>query len=233
MRLKDVRLGMLIYVSGPLTAEEEHVSLNNVKKAIKAGADILKRGHIPFIPHLTFFVEQKMGDKRPDRDWWLVRDSLIEERSHGVYNFGSSRGADFEVAKARVLKEERDGMEIYFSIDELPENKPEQGVPTILYVSMPVNQSIEEMIQVGIEVIEKGHYPVIPALYLFHYFDAISKEYNYNFDKSTYISVAERWFQQICDSVLIIDGGDGIVTEGKARDLNKHIFSRLEDVPRI
>lgn len=43
--------GLRVYVAGPYSAEDEDEKQSNVGRARDAGAEIYRRGHVPFIPH--------------------------------------------------------------------------------------------------------------------------------------------------------------------------------------
>jgi hypothetical protein len=221
------RPGMLIYVSGPLTANSEEETMRNVERAVLYGAQIIKKNHIPFIPHLTYFIEKEMSDQKPDWFWWLARDIKILGRCDGLFYLGSSPGADLELKVAKSMKF---FIRIFIGVYELTVTR-KKNEPLILYVSTPnsfdFETSNELEIEAAIEIIKRGHYPVIPSC--LRDFDNMAKEYN--FSLATYRLIAMRWFQQICDGVVTIAGGDGF-TENVAKDMDKLIFS-IEEVPKI
>jgi hypothetical protein len=228
--MENVRPGMLIYVSGPLTANSEEETMRNVERAVLCGAKIIEKSQNPFIPHLTYFVEKEMGDQRPSWFWWLARDIKILRRCDGLFYLGSSPGADLELKVAKSMKF---FVRIFIGIYELTVIRKENE-PLILYISTPnsfdFGTSNELEIEASIEIIKRGHYPVIPGC--LRYFDIIAKEYKYNFSLDTYKLIAMRWFQQLCDGVVTIAGGDGF-TENVAKDMNKFIFYKLEEIPKI
>jgi hypothetical protein len=48
---------MKIYIAGPYSSHDHAAVDTNVTAAIDAGIAVLKRGHVPFIPHLSHFVD--------------------------------------------------------------------------------------------------------------------------------------------------------------------------------
>ena len=106
-----------IYVAGPYTAPHQGGMEDNTNRAIDAGLLILKKGHIPFIPHLTHYVDRRARQLGKhitweeyiawDMEWLAVCDALLL--------LGNSKGADFEITESRNR-----GLRLFFSIDEIP-----------------------------------------------------------------------------------------------------------------
>jgi hypothetical protein len=106
-----------IYVAGPLSADSDVERVRNVTRAIAAGVRILKMGYVPFIPHLTHYVDvwavgqgiriSKEDYLQWDCEWLRCCDALLY--------LGSSPGADRELELAQ-----RDGIAVYRSIEEIP-----------------------------------------------------------------------------------------------------------------
>ncbi len=113
MRTEPLR----IYVAGPYTAKTPADIVSNVERAIDVGIALFKKGHIPFIPHLTHFVDLRAKEKgipvgweeyiRWDLGWLSLCDALIY--------LGSSPGADLELASAQRL-----GKRVFHSLDDVP-----------------------------------------------------------------------------------------------------------------
>ncbi len=109
---------MRIYVAGPYTGADQPAIDENVRVAIDTGLALLKRGHAPFIPHLTGFVDlraQQIGMNvtwgeyvRWDLEWLRVCDAL--------FYLGSSPGADLELEEAQQL-----GKTIYRNLEDVPD----------------------------------------------------------------------------------------------------------------
>lgn len=95
-----------VYIAGPYTHGDVAM---NVRGALEAADELLRRGHAPYVPHLTHFwhllfpgpYEQWM---RLDLAWLFVCDALVRLP-------GDSPGADRESAEASRL-----GIPIYPSI---------------------------------------------------------------------------------------------------------------------
>jgi len=105
-----------IYIAGPYSASTEEDRRANVSAAIAAALEVFRKGHFPYIPHLTHFVDEyavrsgitlSWNDYiRWDMPWLRACDALLYLRS--------SPGADLELDTARSLKKQ-----IFFSVDEV------------------------------------------------------------------------------------------------------------------
>ena len=101
---------MIIYISGPYSKGD--VS-ENIRRACFAGDEILKKGHTPFVPHLTHLwhlISPKAWD-----EWMAIDMPLIGMCDALIRLPGESKGADLEVAEANRLC-----MIIYYSLQEVP-----------------------------------------------------------------------------------------------------------------
>jgi hypothetical protein len=105
---------MLVYVSGPFSGD---VKLN-VDRAVVAGAEVMRRGHAAFVPHLYYWIERVAATRGKVYSWeqWMKIDLDILARCDALLYIRSSRGADIELARAREL-----GMPVFMSIEEIPE----------------------------------------------------------------------------------------------------------------
>ena len=82
-----------VYVAGPLTKGD---TLKNISTAIHAGNDLLKRGFIPFIPHLNSLWEIVCSEHPVST--WLEYDKQWIRACHALLRLeGESPGADGEV----------------------------------------------------------------------------------------------------------------------------------------
>lgn len=106
-----------IYVAGPYSATEPAASEANTKRAIDAGLDILRMGHIPFIPHLTHYVDLRAKESGTHLNWedYINWDLAWLELCDAVLFLGHSKGADLELARAKQL-----GKRIFFSLADVP-----------------------------------------------------------------------------------------------------------------
>jgi hypothetical protein len=111
---------MRIYVAGPygshdLPAEKR---LANTMVAIRAGRELIKKGHEPYIPHLSHFVHEGWPDS-PEADTWKRLDLVwlpFCEAILMVGNWQTSSGAIDELNASMRL-----GHFIFYSLAEVPD----------------------------------------------------------------------------------------------------------------
>jgi len=106
-----------IYIAAPYSAETEEERNKNVQVAIDAAIALFQKGHFPYIPHLTHWVDKRAKETKGAMEWedymkwhkpWLkICDAFLY--------FGSSKGADLELQVAKDL-----GKSIFYSSDEIP-----------------------------------------------------------------------------------------------------------------
>jgi len=112
---------IFIYISGPYSAPKieknqnvrQHIILQNIQKANNIALAIVKKGHIPFVPHTMM------------RDWGDVhqisRNKVLKvchkwvEKCDALFFINSSDGADSEYNVAKDLN-----LTIYRNLDEIP-----------------------------------------------------------------------------------------------------------------
>lgn len=115
---------MKIYIAGQYNprVDDDHLAIRegrlNVNKAIKTFVKLKEKGHIAFVPHLTHFIHVSEYADDYGR-WWLDYDfSFLEDWADGIYmldNWKESEGAKEELEKAKEL-----GLEIFYSMEEVP-----------------------------------------------------------------------------------------------------------------
>jgi len=107
---------MRIYIAGPYSAESEDAIRANVRAAIDAAITLVRKGHAPYIPHLTHFVDERSREVGANLTWedYLEWDLAWLRVCDAFLYLGSSRGADLELAAA-----EKSGMRIYRSLDDI------------------------------------------------------------------------------------------------------------------
>lgn len=107
----------VIYVAGPYSAPTDAGKHENTMAAIDAGVAVLGKGHYPFIPHLTHFVDKRLPALDADLGYedYMEWDEELLLRCDSLLHLASSPGADTE----RGVAEER-GMAVYESIEEIP-----------------------------------------------------------------------------------------------------------------
>ncbi len=108
---------MKIYIAGPYSADTAKKRHENVVKAIDAGLAVWKKGHCPYIPHLTHFVDHRAKITSTPMEWedYIAWDKTWLETCDALLFLGSSKGAEIELNYAK-----QKGKEIFFSINSIP-----------------------------------------------------------------------------------------------------------------
>lgn len=111
---------MRIYVAGPYTAESHSGQETNTLRAIDAGIAIFQKGHMPYIPHLTHYVDLRAKQIGINLEWgdYIEWDMPWLEVCNALLYLGKSKGADLELRRARDLKKK-----IFYSVEEIPKIK--------------------------------------------------------------------------------------------------------------
>lgn len=98
---------VLIYVSGPYSANTDDDIMGNVRWAMGAASHIFKLGHEPFIPHLFHFFDEwvKNAQSRyhPTYEDYMRVDLALVPRCDGFLLLGRSPGAMRELALAKEV----------------------------------------------------------------------------------------------------------------------------------
>ncbi len=115
-----------IYIAGPYTNGNSGSLNDNVRRAIDIGLRVWKKGHYPFIPHLTHFVDLFAKERGIRMDWrdYIEWDRPWLEICDALLYIASSRGADLELAKAKAQ-----GLRIYTDVDQIPEINEDKKFP--------------------------------------------------------------------------------------------------------
>jgi hypothetical protein len=101
---------MKIFISGPYTNPDPVI---NTRNAVLAAEKIIKKGHLPFIPHLNHLWHLVSPH---DIDYWYAYDLNWLDVCDAVLRLpGDSPGADSEVEYA-ISKKKR----IFYDIRKLP-----------------------------------------------------------------------------------------------------------------
>jgi hypothetical protein len=110
-------LKLRIYVAGPYTAPTPSALEDNTKRAIDAGIALLHKGHTPFIPHLTHYVDVRAQERGIKISWeeYIQWDAEWLKACDALLYLGQSKGADLELAQAKAA-----GKQIFFSVEEIP-----------------------------------------------------------------------------------------------------------------
>lgn len=106
---------MKLYIAGPITIGRK---LDNLRNAIEAAEQAVRRGWEPYVPHLNmvwelFFEHPHAWWMDLDRPWLRVCDAILRLP-------GESRGADEEVRLAIEA-----GKPIFWGLAELPDRAAE------------------------------------------------------------------------------------------------------------
>jgi hypothetical protein len=106
-----------IYVAGPYSASSDVEIQNNVNKAIDVGLVLWKKGHYPYIPHLTHFVDVRAKENGVPMKWedYIEWDRVWLETCDALLFLGGSNGAKLELEYARKM-----GKTIFFSVNSVP-----------------------------------------------------------------------------------------------------------------
>ena len=109
---------MRIYIASPYgrrAGASPDQCERNTQTAIEAARILIKKGHVPFVPHLFHYVHTRWNDS-PNEDVWLAICLTWVPTCDAILRLpGESKGADIEVLKAWSY-----GKTIFRSIDEVP-----------------------------------------------------------------------------------------------------------------
>jgi hypothetical protein len=97
---------MRIYIAGPYTAATKEERIGNVNRAIDAALALYKKGHHPFIPHLTHYVDERaagLGVAITRDEYVRNWDSPWLEACDALVLLADSPGAKEEFEAARGL----------------------------------------------------------------------------------------------------------------------------------
>jgi nucleoside 2-deoxyribosyltransferase len=107
-----------IYIAGPYSSVERSVRQRNVDRAIAIAVELLAKGHYPFVPHLTHYVDEWVQGVGIELSWedYIAWDVVWLQECDALYYIAPSRGADLERDVAEYL-----GKPVYLSMEEVPE----------------------------------------------------------------------------------------------------------------
>lgn len=104
-----------IYIAGPYSAPNARQIQINVDFAIKIGCSMIRKGWVPFIPHLSHYIWL-----HPDGDFaykiWTNLDLEWLKVCDAFYYIGSSPGVDVELKIAEEM-----GIPIYYKCVDVPD----------------------------------------------------------------------------------------------------------------
>ena len=101
---------MRVYIASAYTKGDVAV---NVRTAMMVADELVKRGHTPYVPHLTHFWHL-MSPKEVEF-WYEYDNSFLDHWAEGLLRLNNeSTGADNEVIRAQTL-----GIPVYFDIEDV------------------------------------------------------------------------------------------------------------------
>lgn len=107
-----------IYIAGPYSGSNSEQIDRNVFNAIDAGIEMFRRGHYPYVPHLTHLIKSRAEETGNRLSWkdFIRWDMPWLEMCDAILYLGRSIGADLELQEAKRL-----GKLIFYSIEEIPD----------------------------------------------------------------------------------------------------------------
>jgi len=108
---------MKIYVAGPYSGDTIEQIEENVRRAMEAGLIIWKKGHFPYIPHLTHWpdiLSRELGIKMDWTDYMRWHAPWVDE-CDALFLLAESKGALLE--RQRAIDEKKP---IFKSLEEIP-----------------------------------------------------------------------------------------------------------------
>jgi hypothetical protein len=107
-----------IYIAGPYTAATKYNIERNVRTAIDVGIALFKKGHFPFIPHLTHYLDRRADATNNHLTWeeYMMRDLAWLEVADALFFMGESEGANMEREAAQSM-----GLDVYYMLSEVPD----------------------------------------------------------------------------------------------------------------
>jgi len=108
--------GLKIYIAASYSAKTEEDRKKNAEAAIDAALVLFQKGHFPYIPHLTHWVDKRAKETKVAmeyEDYMRWHRPWLETCGAFLYLNGS-KGADLELQVAKKL-----GKTIFYSVDEV------------------------------------------------------------------------------------------------------------------
>ena len=111
---------MTIYIAGPYCGADWAATDANVQRALEAGIEVHKKGHTPFVPHLSHYLDLKAKAKGISIGYeeWMAHCFNWLSGCDALLYLGSSPGADRELQWAREM-----GLEIYETLEQIAEEE--------------------------------------------------------------------------------------------------------------
>lgn len=112
--------GERIYVAGPYSPQNHEHNFcvgqaeANVRNAIWFGNELVKKGHVVFVPHLSHYQANAVNGNH-NWPWYEIDNTFIDNWATALYYMGPSKGADAELERAKKL-----GLKVYYHLEEVP-----------------------------------------------------------------------------------------------------------------
>lgn len=107
-----------IYIAGPYSHPRRSMRQINTDIAMDAALGLLMRGHYPYCPHLSHYLDERheaiTGETLPYQTWMDLVTAYLSQCDALLY-LGSSPGADIEL---KIAWEQ--GLTIYLAEEEVP-----------------------------------------------------------------------------------------------------------------
>jgi hypothetical protein len=108
-----------IYVAGPYSSPDRDKVIHNVFAAIDAGIQIIRKGHIAYVPHaMTYMMdnrEKALNLNITYDEWTELDDTFLTDWCDALLLLSNSPSAVHELEKAKAL-----GKKIFRSVEEIP-----------------------------------------------------------------------------------------------------------------
>ncbi len=91
------------YVAGPLSHIDPKHMARNVERAMKVTLALVKKGHLAFCPHLSYFFNEwaKEQSWEPVYEYYMALDlSIVTGWATALFHIDPSPGADRELSAA-------------------------------------------------------------------------------------------------------------------------------------
>ncbi len=108
---------MTIYVAGPYTGSTLEEIEENVRKAMEVGLKIWKKGHFPYIPHLTHWPDILARDLEIEMNWedYMNWHAPWVDHCEALFLLAKSKGSLLEYNRAK-----EQGKIVFHSFEEIP-----------------------------------------------------------------------------------------------------------------
>ena len=112
-----------IYIAGPYCPkncslhEAPVVAQRNVDKAIEVAMALIEKGHYPFVPHMSHYLNIHYSRKKELTSEFYYKYDLcfLDHWATAFFLIKSSPGADVELLRAAKLK-----LPIYYKLEDIP-----------------------------------------------------------------------------------------------------------------